>query len=69
MDIIFIALMQLLFLGGFIGFLVWLSMKLDAKKKADEKFAASANAQLDFVYKKSPYYEPAHMRYPVFRLE
>lgn len=43
--------------------------ELDAKKKADEKFAASANAQLDFVYKKSPYYEPAHMRYPVFRLK
>lgn len=42
--------------------------ELDAKKKADEKFAASANAQLDFVYKKSPYYEPAHMRYPVYRL-
>lgn len=42
--------------------------ELDAKKKADEKFAASANAQLDFVYKKSPYYEPAHMKYPVFRL-
>jgi hypothetical protein len=46
-----------------------LRAELDAKKKADEKFAASANAQLDFVYKKSPYYEPAHMRYPVFRLE
>lgn len=42
---------------------------LDAKKKADEKFAASANAQLDFVYKQSPYYEPAHMRYPVFKLK
>jgi hypothetical protein len=45
-----------------------LRAELDAKKKADEKFAASANAQLDFVYKKSPYYEPAHMRYPVFKL-
>jgi len=45
-----------------------LRAELDAKKKSDEKFAASANAQLDFVYKKSPYYEPAHMRYPVFRL-
>lgn len=46
-----------------------LKAELDAKKKTDEKFAASANAQLDFVYKKSPYYEPAHMRYPVFRLK
>ncbi|MFZ6024975.1 MAG: M14 family metallopeptidase [Bacteroidota bacterium] len=41
---------------------------LDAKKKSDEKFAANASAQLDFVYKHSPYYEPAHMRYPVFKL-
>lgn len=46
-----------------------LRAELDAKKKVDEKFAASTNAQLDFVYKKSPYYEPAHMRYPVFRLK
>ena len=45
-----------------------LKAELDARKKADEKFAASANAQLDFVYKQSPYYEPAHMRYPVFKL-
>lgn len=46
-----------------------LKTALEAKKKADEKFAASANAQLDFVYKQSPYYEPAHMRYPVFKLK
>ncbi|TDO28485.1 M14 family metallopeptidase [Sediminibacterium goheungense] len=42
--------------------------ELEARKKADEKFAANANAQLDFVYRQSPYYEPAHMRYPVFKL-
>lgn len=41
---------------------------LDQKKADDPKFAANAAAQLDFVYKNSPYYEPAHMRYPVFRL-
>lgn len=45
-----------------------LRTELEAKKKADEKFAANASAQLDFVYKNSPYYEPAHMRYPVFKL-
>lgn len=45
-----------------------LRTELENKKKADEKFAANANAQLDFVYKQSPYYEPAHMRYPVFKL-
>ena len=37
-------------------------------KKADTAFAASASRQLDFIYKHSPYYEPAHLRYPVFRI-
>jgi Zinc carboxypeptidase len=45
-----------------------LQKQLEEKKKADPKFAASANAQLDFVYKNSPYYEPAHLRYPIYRL-
>jgi hypothetical protein len=45
-----------------------LQLQLDEKKKADLKFAASANAQLDFVYKHSLYYEPAHLRYPIYRL-
>lgn len=43
--------------------------ELEEKKKTDASFAASAAAQLDFVYKRSPYYEPAHLRYPVFRIE
>ncbi len=42
--------------------------QLEEKKKTDTTFAASANAQLNFVYKNSPYYEPAHLRYPVYRL-
>lgn len=45
-----------------------LQQKLEERKKSDPKFAASTNAQLDFVYKNSPYYEPAHLRYPVYRL-
>ncbi|MEI6086979.1 MAG: M14 family metallopeptidase [Bacteroidota bacterium] len=45
-----------------------LQLQLEEKKKADPKFATSANAQLDFIYKNSPYYEPAHLRYPIFRL-
>jgi hypothetical protein len=45
-----------------------LQQQLEEKKKADPKFAASANAQLDFVYKNSPYYEPAHLRYPIYRV-
>lgn len=46
-----------------------LRKKLEEKKASDVKFAADGEAQLDFVYKHSPYYEPVHMRYPVFRLE
>lgn len=45
-----------------------LQQELAAKRQLDPKFAASANQQLDFVYKHSPYYEPAHLRYPVYRL-
>ena len=45
-----------------------LKAKLEEKKKTDEKFAANGSAQLDFIYKNSPYYEPGHNRYPVYRL-
>jgi hypothetical protein len=45
-----------------------LQQELATKRQLDPKFAASTNQQLDFVYKHSPYYEPAHMRYPVYRL-
>ena len=45
-----------------------LRTKLEEKKKSDSAFAANAYAQLDFVYKNSPYYEPAHMNYPVYRI-
>ena len=45
-----------------------LKAKLEEKKKNDEKFAANSSAQLDFIYKNSPYYEPGHNRYPVYRL-
>ena len=46
-----------------------LRQELEEKKKNDPSFAASGAAQLDFVYKHSVYYEPEHMRYPVYRLE
>lgn len=45
-----------------------LRRELEAKKKADAEFAQSARAQLDFIYKNSPYYEPTHNLYPVGRL-
>ncbi len=46
-----------------------LKAKLEEKKKADEKFATNGSAQLDFIYKNSPYYEPGHNRYPVYRIK
>lgn len=45
-----------------------LKTKLEEKKATDTTLAKSAGAQLDFIYKNSPYYEPAHMQYPVFRI-
>jgi hypothetical protein len=45
-----------------------LKAKLEEKKKEDPEFGRNAAAQLEFVYRNSPYYEPAHLRYPVYRL-
>ena len=45
-----------------------LQNQLAQKKLSDPKFAADAAAQLQFIYLNSPYYEPAHLRYPVFRV-
>ena len=45
-----------------------LKKKLEDKKAVDPKFAGNGSAQLDFIYKNSPYYEPSHNRYPVYRL-
>lgn len=53
---------------------VWLKdhpevkQELEEKKRTDSVFARSASQQLNFVYRHSPYYEPAHMRYPVYRV-
>jgi len=44
-----------------------LQKSLNEKKLEDAKFASNAAAQLDFIYKNSPYYEPVHLRYPVYR--
>ncbi len=42
--------------------------KLEAKKAVDPNFKGNSAAILDFIYKNSVYYEPAHLRYPVYRL-
>ena len=44
-----------------------LAKAFQAKKEADPTFAKNARAQLDFIYKRSPYYEKTHQRYPVVR--
>jgi zinc carboxypeptidase len=38
------------------------------KMKTDENFSKNPRAQLDYVYKKSPYYEEAHLRLPVYKV-
>ena len=44
-----------------------LQNRLRDRKSSDTSFANSARAQLNFIYQNSPWYEPAHMRYPVYR--
>jgi hypothetical protein len=45
-----------------------LKKKLDDKKLSDSSFAHSAGAQLNFVFQNSPYFEPAYLQYPVYRV-
>ncbi|AMR30911.1 hypothetical protein A0256_05465 [Mucilaginibacter sp. PAMC 26640] len=45
-----------------------LRKKLDDEKAKDPKLAASGAAQLNFVYRNSPYFEKTYLRYPVGRL-
>jgi hypothetical protein len=45
-----------------------LKKKLEDEKLKDPKLANSASAQLNFVYRNSPYFEKTYLRYPVGRL-
>ena len=45
-----------------------LQTKLNQRRATDTSFAKSANAQLNFVYQNSPYFEPDYLRYPVYRV-
>ncbi len=40
----------------------------EARKASDPAFAKSAAAQLDYLYRRSPYMEPGFMRYPILRV-
>lgn len=42
--------------------------ELEQKRALDINFAKDPKAQLDWVYKKSKYYEKEHLQYPVYRL-
>lgn len=46
-----------------------LQKMLEEKKASDPKFAANAGAMLAFIYFNSPWYEKAHLRYPVYRVD
>ena len=42
--------------------------KLDQRRAKDSGFLKNGRAQLDFVYQNSPYFEPAYLQYPVYRV-
>lgn len=44
-----------------------LKTKLEQRRATDTTFAKSANAQLNYVFQNSPYFEPVNLRYPVYR--
>ena len=43
--------------------------KLSQRVASDSAFAKSGRAQLNFVYENSPWYEPAYLQYPVYRVK
>jgi hypothetical protein len=45
-----------------------LKRAFEEKKRADKTFAEDSRAQLDFIYKNSPYYEESHNRLPVYKV-
>ena len=46
-----------------------LKAEFETKKQEDKAFAENGPWQLDWVYKHSPYYEKAHLQYPVYRIK
>ena len=45
-----------------------LKTEFEQKKQSDSKFMSNPEAQLDWIYKHSIYYEKAHLQYPVYRI-
>ncbi|MFD2892688.1 hypothetical protein ACFS5J_11770 [Flavobacterium chuncheonense] len=46
-----------------------LKAEFEAKKQTDAKFSENGYSQLDWIYKHSPYYEKAHLQYPIYRIK
>lgn len=46
-----------------------LKERFEDKKASDAQFSANAEAQLEWLYRNSPYYEGTVNRYPIFRIE
>lgn len=42
--------------------------EFENKLKSDKAFAENPRAQLNFIYKKSPYYEKAHLKLPIYKV-
>jgi len=42
--------------------------EFEHKLKSDKAFAENPRAQLNFIYKKSPYYEKAHLKLPIYKV-
>lgn len=40
----------------------------EKRKAEDAEFAGNGYAQLNYIYERSPHYEEAHLRFPVFRI-
>jgi hypothetical protein len=45
-----------------------LRTRLEQRRTTDTAFAKDGRAQLNFVYQNSPWFEPAFMQYPVYRI-
>lgn len=43
-------------------------LQLEQKRLTDSSFAKDGRSQLNFVYQNSPWFEPAYMQYPVYRV-
>ena len=45
-----------------------LKAEFETKKQTDISFSTNPEAQLDWIYKHSVYYEKAHLQYPIYRI-